>query len=205
MPRPSRSLCRKRVALQTQQVHLAHTQKTRIGRSMRRVTAAASLCLHRNVFVYERPCLVGVTLGTDRVSAWQRPYLAKRRCSMHVVAITASDKTFVHTVVIRLSKVCFGSRVAPIAETGLRLSQQMLWLFSVVRRMAVQAANVIAGVRRRAEVSLLMLFTVAGQATCARLFPRHRLEADNFAYISAAFYVCRAGAMTCLAPVCRIE
>jgi hypothetical protein len=131
-----------------------------------------------------------MTLGTDRVSAWHRPYLAKRRRSMHIVAITTTDKTLVHSMVIRLSKVSFGSRVAPIAETGLRLSQQMLRLFSVVRRMAVQAANVIAGVRRRAEVSLLVLFPMAGQATCARFFPRHRFEADNFAYIPAAIYVC---------------
>jgi hypothetical protein len=56
---------------------------------------------------------------------------------MHIVAITASDKTFVHSVVIRLSKISFGSSVTPIAEIGLRSSEQMLGLFGVVRRMAV--------------------------------------------------------------------
>jgi hypothetical protein len=56
---------------------------------------------------------------------------------MHVVTITASDETFVHPVVIRLSKISFGSGVTPIAETGLRTGEQMLGFFGVVRRMAV--------------------------------------------------------------------
>jgi hypothetical protein len=56
---------------------------------------------------------------------------------MHIVAITASDKPFVDSVVVRLSKVSLRSGVTPITETGLRTSEQMLGLFGVVRRMAV--------------------------------------------------------------------
>jgi hypothetical protein len=56
---------------------------------------------------------------------------------MHVVTITASDETFVNPVVIRLSKISFGSGVTPVAETRLRSRKQMLGLFGVVRRMAV--------------------------------------------------------------------
>jgi hypothetical protein len=89
------------------------------------------------VFVHERPCFVGVTLAADRVSALHRPYLAKRRRSMHIVTITALDKTFVDSVVIRLSKISFSGGVTAIAEIGLRSSEEMLRLFGVVRRVAV--------------------------------------------------------------------
>jgi hypothetical protein len=54
-------------------------------------------------------------------------------------------------------------------------------------------------------VSLLVLFTMAGKATRARFLTRHRLEADNFRYIPAALYVCRARTMTRFTPVCRIQ
>jgi hypothetical protein len=54
-------------------------------------------------------------------------------------------------------------------------------------------------------VSLLMLFTVAGQATGARVFPRHRLEADNLGYVPATLDVGRARTMTRFTPMCRIK
>jgi hypothetical protein len=56
---------------------------------------------------------------------------------MHIVTITALDKTFVDSVVIRLPKISFSGGVTAIAEIGLRPSEEMLRLFGVVRRMAV--------------------------------------------------------------------
>src|SRR5260370_35983687 len=49
--RSRRSLSRKCVTLQTQQLHLAYAQATWIGRSGGRVTTAAALRLHRHIFV----------------------------------------------------------------------------------------------------------------------------------------------------------
>jgi hypothetical protein len=56
---------------------------------------------------------------------------------MHIVAITASDKTFVHSMVIRPSKISFGSGVASVTETGLRSDKEVFGFFGIVRRMAV--------------------------------------------------------------------
>ena len=71
MGRSRRPLSGECVTLQAQQIHLAHAQKTRIGRAMGRVTTAAALSLHRYMLKDERPLLVGVAFDTNRVPGRQ--------------------------------------------------------------------------------------------------------------------------------------
>ena len=120
---------------------------------------------------------------------------------MSVMAVAALDETFVYSMVIRLCEVSFRGRMTSIAEIGLRWNEEMLRLFGVMRRVAVQAPNIVARVRRRGEVPLLVLFTVAAQATGVGILLRHRLEADNLGHIPAAFHVGGSGTVTGLATV----
>jgi hypothetical protein len=56
------------MALQAFQIDLAYAQEPGVGRSMWHVTTAATLGLHRDMFVDERPTLVGVALEANCVT-----------------------------------------------------------------------------------------------------------------------------------------
>jgi hypothetical protein len=107
------------VALQAQQINLAHAQVARIGRSVGRVTTAAALSLHWYMFKNERPLLVDVALHTDRVPTRHGPHLSDCGRAMDVVAVAALDETFVYAMVIWLREVGLGGNMASVAEFGL--------------------------------------------------------------------------------------
>jgi hypothetical protein len=110
------------------------------------VTTVAALSLDGHVLIDERTLLVGMALDTNRVAARQCPHLAEGGCAVRVVTIAALDKAFVDPVVIWLCKVGFGRRMASVAEVRLRSHKQGLGLLRVMRRVAVEAADIVAGV-----------------------------------------------------------
>ena len=134
------------VTLQAQQIHLAHAQVTWIGRSVGRVTTTTALSLHRYMFIDERALLVGVALDASRVPARHSPHLAEGGGAVDVMAVAALDKAFVHPMVVRLREVGLRGCMTSVAEAGLCSNEEMLRFFSVMRRMAVQASNVVARV-----------------------------------------------------------
>ncbi len=113
---------------------------------MGRVTTAAALSLHRYMFKNERTLLVGMALHTDRVPTRHGPHLSECGRAMNVVAVTALDEAFVHPMVIRLREVGLRGRMTSVAEAGLCSNEEMLRFFSVMRRVAVQAPNIVARV-----------------------------------------------------------
>jgi len=78
-------------------------------------------------------------------------------------------------------------------------------LFGVVRRVAIQAPYIIARVRRSGEVPLLMLCSVATQATGVGVLLRHRRKADDFGNIPTAFYVRRSRTVTGFTSVSVVQ
>ena len=159
------------MARQTQQVHVAHPQIARVGRAVGRMTTAAALSLDRYVLIDERALFVGMAFGTNRVSGRHGPHLPNGGRAMHVVTVAALEETFVDSMVIWLGKVRLGGHMASIAEFGLCRNEKVLRLFGVVRRVAVQAANIVARMRRCGEVALLVLFAVTTQAAGAGVLP----------------------------------
>ena len=184
------------MTLQAQQVHLAHPQIARVGRTVRGVATATALRLDRYVLVDERPLLVGMAFDTYRVPTRHDPQLPESGSSMNVVAVAALDKTFVYSMVIRLGEVGFGGGMTPVTEIGLRPCKQVRGILGMMRRVAVQAANIVARVRGCGEVSLLMLFTVATQALRARILLRHRREANDLGHVPTALDVRGSGTVT---------
>jgi hypothetical protein len=67
--------------------------------------------------------------------------------------------------------------------------------------MAVQTANVAAGVYRLGEMPLLMAITVASQATITGLLTRQRFETNDLANVPATFHMLGSGTVTGLAAV----
>jgi len=135
--RASRSLEGERVALQAQQIHLTDAQQPRIGRTVRRMAAGATLGLHRYMFVNERTLFVGVTFEADSVSLRHSLNLAQRGRAMHVVAITTLNQSLINAMVKWFRKVSFGSDVAAKAKGRLRVNQQVLGFCRVVERVAI--------------------------------------------------------------------
>jgi len=199
------SLNGKCVTLQAQQVHLAHPQVTWIGRSVGRVTTAAALSLHRYMFVNERALFVGVALDTNRIPAGHSPHLPEGGSAMDVMAVAALDQAFVYSMVIGLREVGLRGCMTSVAEAGLCPNEEMLRFLGVVRRVAIQAPNIVARVRRRGEVPLFMFCTVAGQAKGIGILFRHRLETNDLAHIAAALYVRGSGTVTGLTTVSVVQ
>ena len=128
---------------------------------MGRVTTAAALGLHRYVLIDEWALLVGVALHADRVPTGHGPQLSQGGRAMDIVAVAALDQTFIYSMVIGLREVGLRGCMTSVTEVGLCTNEEMLRFFGVVGRVAVQAANIVARVRRCREVPLLVLFTVA--------------------------------------------
>ena len=122
---------------------------------MRRVATAAALGLHRYMLVDERALLVDVALVADEIAAGEGLQLTDGSRPMRVVAVVALHQTLVDPVVIGFGKICFGRGMASVAQLRLLLNQQMLLFLGVMRRVAIQAADIAAGVSGFREVRLL--------------------------------------------------
>jgi len=189
------------VALETEQVHQADFEEPGTSGAVGRMTAAATLSLHRDMLVDERPLLVDVALIANGISAGQGPCLAHGRRPVRVMAITALHQTFIDPVVIRLGKVGFGRDMTSITQLGLALDQQVLFLLRVMGRVAVEATDIAAGVRGFREPPLLMTLTVTAQAACAGFLTGVFLEHEYFGFVAAAGDVIGAGTMAAFAPL----
>ena len=165
VPGTGRPLRGKRMTLQAQQVHLAHTQIARISRPVGSVTAATALGLYWNVFIDEGPHLVCMAFSANRIPARHGSYLPESGGAVNIVAITAVDETLIHAMVIGLGEISFRRGVAPVTEIWLVLHKQVLRFLGVMRGVTIQAANVIARVRGCGEMTLLALPTMTGQTT----------------------------------------
>ena len=134
------------MALQAQQIDLAHSQESRIGRAMGGVATGAAFGFYRHMLVHKRPSRIGVALNASSIAAGQRLDLAQSGGPVNVMTVTAVNQPFIHAVVIRPGKISLSRGVARIALRGLFLDEQILWLFRVVRRVAVKATYIIARV-----------------------------------------------------------
>ena len=164
-----RQLRRESVALQAEHVHRHDFQQARIRGTVRRVATAATLGFDWHVLVDEGTLLIGVALVTDGVSAGQGLQLANGGSPVRVMAVVALHQTFVHPVMERLGEIRFGGNMAAIAQLRLALNQQVLWLLGVMGRVAVEAADLAAGVGGLGKTRLLMAFTVGrlGSERCS--------------------------------------
>ena len=100
------------MALQAQQVHLAHSQETRICGAMGRMATGAAFRFHRYMLVHKRSARIGMALDASGISAGQGLGLAERGGTVNVVAVAAMNQPFIYAMVIRPGKLSFGCGVA---------------------------------------------------------------------------------------------
>jgi len=88
--------------------------------------------------------------------------------------------------------------MAAIAELRLALDQHVLLFLSVMGRVAVEAADITAGMGGLGKVRLLATFAVAAQAAGAGLLARVIFEDVNLRFVAAPRHVVGAGTMAAL-------
>jgi hypothetical protein len=110
---------------------------------------------------------------------------------VNVVTVAALNQLFIHSMPVRLGKLGFGCGVASVTKLGLAFDQEKLRFSGVVRRMTINAANIIAGVNRGSKVRLLGIVAVAAQASAIGFGPGEFFEADDLGNVSACGHVCR--------------
>ena len=75
----------------------------------------------------------------------------------------------------------------------------------MVRRVAIQAADIVAGMRRRGKVPLLAFLRMTAQATRVNVRCSHSFKAGDLGDVAAALYVGGPGAMTRLTALSVFE
>jgi hypothetical protein len=120
---------------------------------------------------------------------------------MWVVTVHALHQTFVHPVVKRFGKISLGGSVAAIAQLRLTLDQQVLLLFGMVRRVAVETTDIAAGVGGLGKTRLFVSFAMAAETAGAAFLPRLSFEHKYLRFVAAAGHVLGAGTMTTLATL----
>ena len=183
--RPQGAKRRSAVTLQTQQIDLGHAQEARIGRAVRCVTTHAAFRFYRHVLVDEWPLPIGVALVANRVTAGSGTHLAQCRSAMHVVAVAAGDEPFIYPMVVRAGKLGAGRGMATVAKFGLGLDQQLALSLGVMLTVAIEAADIVAGVSGRAKVLLLVGLTMALETAPAGFRTRQSRETDDHGFVAA--------------------
>jgi hypothetical protein len=87
------------------------------------------------------------------------------------MAVVALHQSLVDPMVKGFGEISLGRGMASVAQLGLALDQQALFFLGVMGRVAVETADIAAGVGGFGKMRLLMSFAVAGQTTSAGLLP----------------------------------
>lgn len=194
---------RSRMALQTQNIDIAHLQQMRVRRTMHRMARRASLDFHRPMLENKRPLLLGMASKANNILRRRSPHLLRPRRPMRVMAIRALNQSLVHAVMKRHFKLRLLLQVARITKLRLRFDQQKFLSLRVVHRMAGSAANIILPVQRIHRVHVLGAARMAPQTAVINFLSRMILENKNLGDVPAARYVRPAGPMTTLATLFR--
>ena len=122
---------------------------------------------------------------------------------MRIVAVIAFDEAFVHTMMKGHRELRLLRGVAGVAKLRLFFHQQKFRILAVVRRVAIEAANIILAVLRAREIHLLFAGNVAGKAAFVNRFRAGSFETENFLGIARIIGMRRAGAVASFASLMR--
>lgn len=156
-----RGIYRQRVALKAEQVYLTAFQQPRIRRPMRRMTNYASFRFHRSVLEHKWTGLVGVTGEANLILSRRGAELPGQESAVRIVAISASNQPFVHSMMKGFGELWLDLVVASVAKHGLRDGEESAFHSGMVRRMTIDAAHIVLEVFRAKKVGVLFAEFVA--------------------------------------------
>ena len=92
---------RLRVALQAEQIYIAHLQHVRVWAAVGNVARLASLDFYRLVLEHIGPLLVGMALVADKILGGRGTHLLWFHRSVDVMTVATLNQTFIHPMVER--------------------------------------------------------------------------------------------------------
>lgn len=155
-----------RVALETEQIHVAYLQHVRVRATVDQMAGRAAINLHGRMLVDEWALLFGVALVANGVLRRGRAHLLRHHRSMDVVAVGALNQAFVDPMVKRHRELGLFAEVARVAQFRLRLDKQVFPCRGVMRRMTGHTAHSVLRVNRIQRVHMLRPANMAGQTAC---------------------------------------
>lgn len=192
-----------RVALQAEQIDVAHPQHVDIGSTMRKMTGRASLDFYRFMLEDKWSLLIGVTIEANGVLCRRGAYLLWPDGAVGIVAIGALHQAFVYAVVKRHFKFGFPLQMTRVTKLGLGFRQKKFFGFRVVWRMAGDTTHIILRMNRVNGVHVLRAPGMAGQAARIDFLGRGILEGEDFGYVATTRHVVGTGAVATFAPLMR--
>ena len=145
------------------------------------MASQASHRLDRRVLIHKRPARLHMALGANLVLVDRGLQVVSPEGAMHVVAVTALDRAFVHRVVERHIERTLHIGVAGIAERRLRNFEQARFVLNAVDGMATEAAQAGLRVRRAIEIGVRPRMTA--KAGGINLLGRRRPEPEDLRYV----------------------
>ena len=133
----------KRMAFEAKQIHMRARQQARIRRAVRGMAGYAPFDLHGFMFVDKGSGLVAVTLEAARILRRSGSQLPVQEPAVWIMAIVALHQPFIHFVMKRPIELLFHFLMTAIAQLRSFFLHQVLILFRMMRRMAVDTADVI--------------------------------------------------------------
>ena len=156
------------------------------------MATGTALGFHGHVLIDEGTLLVGVTFHANGIAAGHRPNLTESRSTVDVVTVAALDQAFIDAMMIWFGKVGFRGGVTSITEARLCAHEKVLGFFGIVRRVTVEAANIVAGVLRCGKMPLFVLLPMTAQATRIGFLFRNCFEVHDLCYVATAVDVRRS-------------
>ena len=191
------------MALQAQQIDIAHPQHVNIRAPMGNMTGRASLHLYRLMLKHKRPLLVGMAGEANGVLRRRGAHLLRPNRAMHIVAIRTLHQSLINAMAKRHFELRLLLQMAGVTKLRLRLHQQKLFGLRMVRRMAGNATDIVLRVDRVNGIHVLRAACVTSHATSVDFLGRSILEHEYFRFVAAAGHMVGAGAMAALAALLR--
>ena|SRR5215468_4519524 len=129
---------------------------------------------------------------------------SERGGTVQIVAVRTLHEPFVYAMVEGLGELCPGRGVAVVAQLRLAPGKQAMLFLRMMRRVTVEAADIIAGMRRAVEVRLPLAVSMTAQATGTRQLTREFLEANDLAEFARPSHMFTTRPVTGFAPVATL-
>ncbi len=191
------------VALQTEQIDVAHPQHVRIRATMGNMAGRTAFDLYRLMLEDERSLFVGMAGKADGILRRRSSHLPRANRAVWIVAIRTLHQSLIHAMAKWHLELRFLLQMAGVTKLGLRLHQQELFGLRMVRRMTGNATDIVLGVNGVNGVHVLRAAFVAGHATSIDVLGRSVFEHKDFGFIAATSHVISARAVTTFAALLR--
>lgn len=121
---------------------------------MRRMTNHASFRLHRGMLEHKRTGLIGMTGEADLILSSSGAELPRQKSAVRIVAISASNQSFVNSMMKRLGELWLDLVVASVAKHWLRCGQESPFHCGMMCRMTIDAAYIVLEMFRAKKVGV---------------------------------------------------